>query len=234
MRRTASNSPRPLHYYCFYEAKLCLRKLIRLLFFSQSTPLHLSAYHGHLEFTRLLVESKADVAARDWCFSPPPSHHLSLTICLAATVELHSDGPKETTWLHTCAASERLKCPPALRPRCPLSAGGARRLQPARVVVPSKAQVLLRGEKRSAAHAIHAFQPLSHSTTPTSPRFSKAESYLTPSPSTRSRTTSLAATQICATFRSSMTASAACILCCSTEITATRLCSTQVPKMEAY
>jgi hypothetical protein len=57
-----------------------------------------------------LVESKADVAARDRCFSPPPSHHLSLTICLAAGVALHSNAPSLTTkptLLHTCAASAR-------------------------------------------------------------------------------------------------------------------------------
>jgi hypothetical protein len=57
----------------FYETKLCLRKLILLLFFSQDTPLHLSASNGRLEVTRLLVESKADVAARERCFSPPSS-----------------------------------------------------------------------------------------------------------------------------------------------------------------
>ncbi len=73
----------PLPYqYCYYEAKLCLRKLILLLFFSECTPLHWFAREGHVEFCRLLVESKADVAARDRCFSPPPSHHLSLTYYL--------------------------------------------------------------------------------------------------------------------------------------------------------
>jgi hypothetical protein len=57
-----------------------------------------------------LVESKADVAARTRCFSPPPSHHLSLTICLAAKVTLHSNTPSTATkprLLHTCAASAR-------------------------------------------------------------------------------------------------------------------------------
>ncbi len=79
----------PYCYYCFYEAKLFLRKFILLLFFSLHIPLHMSALDGHLEVTRLLVESKADVAARDRCFSPPPSHHLSLTICLAGLAALH-------------------------------------------------------------------------------------------------------------------------------------------------
>jgi ankyrin repeat protein len=46
--------------------------LILLLFFSQRTPLHQSAVFGHLEIARLLVESNADVAARNRCFSPPP------------------------------------------------------------------------------------------------------------------------------------------------------------------
>jgi hypothetical protein len=86
--------PLPLYYYyCFYEAKLHLRKLILLLFFSRQTLLHSSAIAGHLEVTRLLVESKADVSVRDRCFSPPPSHHLSLTICLADGVRLHSNAP---------------------------------------------------------------------------------------------------------------------------------------------
>jgi hypothetical protein len=101
----------PYFYYCFYEAKLCLRKFILSLFFSQWTPLHASVYDGHLEVTRLLVESKADVAARGRCFSPPPSHHLSLTICLAALATLHSITPStwtKPTLLHTCAASALL------------------------------------------------------------------------------------------------------------------------------
>jgi ankyrin repeat protein len=86
--------------------------LILLLSFSQRTPLHLSVRNGCLEVTRLLVESKADVAAREsMYFSPPPSHHLSLTICLAAMATLHSMRPfaaaTEPTLLHTCAASAR-------------------------------------------------------------------------------------------------------------------------------
>ncbi len=90
-------------------------KLILLLSFSQGTPLHDSAYHGHLEVTRLLVESKADVAARNRCFSPPPSHHLSLTICLAAGAKLQSKAPSASTKptsLHTCAASVLLNDAP--------------------------------------------------------------------------------------------------------------------------
>ncbi len=54
-------------YCCFYEATLCLRKLILILFFSGSykiAALHQSASYGHLEVCRLLVEAKADVAAR--------------------------------------------------------------------------------------------------------------------------------------------------------------------------
>ena len=113
-RRTTRNCP-PLHYHCFYEAKLFLRKLILLLSFSQCTPLHLSAIGGELAVCRLLVESKADVAARDRCFNPPPSHHLSLTICLAALATLHSNGPStatKPTLLHTCAASALLNDAP--------------------------------------------------------------------------------------------------------------------------
>ena len=110
-------------YYCFYEAKLCFSKFIRVLYFSQNTPLCYSAWNGCLEVTRLLVESKADVAARDRCFSPPPSHHLSLTICLAALATLHSNLPSKATMtlLHTCAASARRNdAPPRAAP--PLAA----------------------------------------------------------------------------------------------------------------
>ena len=70
---------------------------------------------GRLEVTRLLVESKADVAARDRCFSPPPSHHLSLTVYLAGLATLHSTTPSTGTTpplLHTCAASALLNDAP--------------------------------------------------------------------------------------------------------------------------
>ena len=106
---TESNCPPPPSAPRLFSSFSCC-KLILLLFFSQSTPLHQSAREGHLEVTRLLVESKADVAARTRCFSPPPSHHLSLTICLAAVATLHSNWPSTTTKptsLHTCAASAR-------------------------------------------------------------------------------------------------------------------------------
>jgi hypothetical protein len=94
--KTAGNCRRAYHYCCFYEAKkLCLRKLILFLFFSRQTPLHKSGHH--LEVCRLLLECNADVDVKDMCFSPPPSHHLSLTICLAAVATLHhvnhSNGP---------------------------------------------------------------------------------------------------------------------------------------------
>ena len=122
MRRKSSNCRRAYCYFCSYEAKICSRKLILLLFFSQATPLHYSATIGHLEISRLLVESKADVAARDMCFSPPPSHHLSLTICLAAGAELHSNTPSTATTKptlpHTCAASARRNDAPPRAAAC--------------------------------------------------------------------------------------------------------------------
>jgi hypothetical protein len=94
-----------------YQAKLYLRKLILLLFFSGWTPLHLCVlFQDNLEIFRFLVESKADVAARDWCFSPPPSRHLSLNIYLAAEATLHSNWPSsatDPTRLHTWKASAR-------------------------------------------------------------------------------------------------------------------------------
>ena len=95
-------------------------------FFSQFTPLLWSAFYGRLDVTRLLVESKADVAAKDWCFSPPPSHHLFLTMSFAAMAELHSITPSintKPTLLQTCAASALLSDAPHLaavaRINCP-------------------------------------------------------------------------------------------------------------------
>jgi ankyrin repeat protein len=55
----------PYYYYCFYEAKLFLRKFILLLSFSQNTPLHLSAHEGHLEVARLLLQCNADIEAKN-------------------------------------------------------------------------------------------------------------------------------------------------------------------------
>jgi hypothetical protein len=108
---TTGNCRRLSYDNCFFEAKLCLRNLILLLFFSQTTPLHWSAREGHLEISRLLVESKANVAAMSMCFSPPPpSHHRSLTIRLAALTKLHSNWPSTTTKptsLHTSAVLAR-------------------------------------------------------------------------------------------------------------------------------
>ena len=45
--------------------KLCLRMLIPSLFFSQRTPLHISASLGNLEVCRLLLQSNADLQAQD-------------------------------------------------------------------------------------------------------------------------------------------------------------------------
>ena len=91
-----------------------------------STALHKCVYYGHVETCRFLVEWKTDVAARDKCFSPPPSHHLSLTICLAAKAILHSNWPSTElntpqlpTSLHTCAASARRNDAHPLRCRGP-------------------------------------------------------------------------------------------------------------------
>jgi hypothetical protein len=54
-----------------------MHKLIILLSFSGWTPLHFSAGNGDLKLCRLLVVSKADVAVRDECFSPPTPPPLS-------------------------------------------------------------------------------------------------------------------------------------------------------------
>ena len=111
---TTCNCPPPPSALHIFSSFSC-GKFILLLSFSQWTPLHESARSGRLEVCRLLVESKADVAARDRCFSPPPSHHLSLTICLAAMAKLHSNTPSTRTkppLLHTCAASALLNDAP--------------------------------------------------------------------------------------------------------------------------
>jgi ankyrin repeat protein len=91
----------------FHEPKLCL--LIHL-FFSQRTPLILSAYYGFVEICRLLVASKADVAARLRCRSPWRARNLPLTPCVAAPAKLHSNTPSNKTrptLLHTFAVSAR-------------------------------------------------------------------------------------------------------------------------------
>ena len=98
---------------CVVQAKLCLRKFILLFSFSQYTPLHFSAHNGHLEVTRLLVESKADVAARDRCFSPPPlspflTHYLHCSWGNTALKSLDINGDVSTAhvaaYLHSIGA----------------------------------------------------------------------------------------------------------------------------------
>jgi hypothetical protein len=81
-----------------------LRLLILLPFISQQTPLHLSARERQLETCRLLVESKADIAASDRCSSTSRALRLPLTPCAAAVDALRSKLPA-TTWLHIFAAS---------------------------------------------------------------------------------------------------------------------------------
>ena len=69
-----------------------------------------SAANGFVEICRLLVASKADVAARRRCRSPWRARNLPLTPCVAATATLHSKLPSSTTrptLLHTFAVSAR-------------------------------------------------------------------------------------------------------------------------------
>ena len=47
------------------QNKLCLRLLTLSLFFSQRTPLHISASLGNFEICRLLLQSNADLQAQD-------------------------------------------------------------------------------------------------------------------------------------------------------------------------
>ena len=97
--------------YCyFHEPKLCFLMLILLLVFRDDyTPLHWSAMSGSLEACRLLVASKADIAARNRCRSPLRACHGLLTP-VAATAQLHSESPSTVTrptLLHICAVSAR-------------------------------------------------------------------------------------------------------------------------------
>ncbi len=102
----------------FHEPKLCL--LIRL-FFSQQTPLMACAYNGNVETCRLLVASKADVAAKHRCRSPWRARNLPLTPCVAAATTLPPFAPGKTaipTLLHTLTVSARRDEPrPANRKR---------------------------------------------------------------------------------------------------------------------
>ena len=97
--------------YCyFHETKLCFLMLILLLVFrNDCTPLHESAGFGELEVCRLLVASKADIAAKNRCRSPLRACHGLLTPVAGAAI-LHSESPSpvtRTTLLHICAVSAR-------------------------------------------------------------------------------------------------------------------------------
>ena len=75
---------------------------------SQSTPLHCSSSNGHVRICRLLVEQRADVAAKDKCRSPPRARSRSLTPCVAETAKLRSNTPstaKNGIWFRFFAAS---------------------------------------------------------------------------------------------------------------------------------
>ena len=54
-------APRPLRPFIYFRRF----QLILLLFFSQCTPLHLSAREGHLEVCRLLLQCNADIEAKN-------------------------------------------------------------------------------------------------------------------------------------------------------------------------
>ena len=57
----------------------------------QQNPLIYAARQGNLDICRLLIDSKADVAARDRCFSPPRARHHLPTL-------LRSAGHSALTW----------------------------------------------------------------------------------------------------------------------------------------
>jgi len=84
--------------------------ILLLVFRYGDTPLHRSATQGELEVCRLLVASKADIAARNRCRSPLRACHGLLTPVAAATAKLHSDAPSTVTrptLLHIFAVSAR-------------------------------------------------------------------------------------------------------------------------------
>ncbi len=65
--------------------------LILLLRFRDETPLHLSAFNGHIDLCRLLLEFKADVNAKDIKYAPPPLLSLfffSFELCLRMLILL--------------------------------------------------------------------------------------------------------------------------------------------------
>jgi hypothetical protein len=95
----------------FHETKLCFLMLILFVVFRycDETPLHCSAYEGKLEVCRLLVESKAYVAARSRCRSPSRARHDLLTR-VTGTAKLLSKAPSTGTRLtlpHIFAVSAR-------------------------------------------------------------------------------------------------------------------------------
>ena len=124
-RRTTCNCPPPpYNCYCFYEAKLFMRKFILFCFFTDN------ALHCITLLTMVIFKLPVFWLSRkltslrgtgDSSFSPSPSRHLSLSICLAARAKLHSNSPStetKPTSLHTCAASARRNdaLPRLLRP----------------------------------------------------------------------------------------------------------------------
>ncbi len=65
-----SHAAAPIIIIClFYEAKVCLRKLILLLPFSRCTPLHKAAADGHLEVCRLLLQFQSSRPVGDMDFA---------------------------------------------------------------------------------------------------------------------------------------------------------------------
>jgi hypothetical protein len=62
----SSNCP-PVLLLLFFMKRICLRiaPVDSFAFFSQITPLHLSAGCGHVEVCRLLLQCNADVKAKD-------------------------------------------------------------------------------------------------------------------------------------------------------------------------
>ncbi len=121
----------PPEYYakCGHDFGLVFATFVIPCSCRQRCPLHQSCERGHLEISRFLVESRADVAATDRCRSPLRSRHVPLTPCVAALAPLHSNSPSTAASppsLSIFAASARrnnaLVCSAAPPPQAPLTA----------------------------------------------------------------------------------------------------------------
>lgn len=73
------------------------------------TPLHMAAWHGHLEIIGLLIAARADLEAQEWNGSTPLLNaaefgkHDAVRALLAAGAKVSAGDTIDNTALHTCA-----------------------------------------------------------------------------------------------------------------------------------